>query len=115
MPATFTLAGFWVTNIQHNCPPSGRAFSDSLLREQLASGPVPARDIEECARAHMISRRTLMRARAKLGIVSEKTGFDGRWALKLPEECQGGPKSASQKTWHPSENLAPFDANGGDA
>jgi putative DNA primase/helicase len=87
----------------------------TLLRDQLASGPVPARDIEECARAHMISRRTLMRARAKLGIVSEKTSFDGRWTLKLPQGCQGGPKGASQKERHPSENLAPFDVDGGEA
>jgi hypothetical protein len=60
-----------------------------------------------------IRPRILMRARAKLGVVAQKDGFDGKWILKLPEECQEGAKSASQKGWHSSEDLAPFNNDGG--
>ena len=60
------------------------ARAQDYLKKTLASGPRPARDVEEEARqAHMISKRTLDRARQDLRIPTAKHG--ARWWISLPE------------------------------
>lgn len=54
-----------------------RHEAEQWLGDLLAAGPVAARDALARARADGIAERTLKRARASLGIVSERTG--GRW------------------------------------
>ena len=69
---------------------SGEA--ETFLREALADGPRPSKDVEEEAReAHRITSRTLDRARTKLGVIARPevlVGPNGRsrrvWTLSLP-------------------------------
>jgi putative DNA primase/helicase len=65
----------------------GSATTDAteFLREELDGGPRSAQDINEKAEALNISKRTLERARKKLGITATKDGYQGAWKLKLPE------------------------------
>ena len=54
----------------------------AFLRDILADGPIPAEDGEEAARAHLISKITLKRARKALGVVSNRSGGlggEGHW------------------------------------
>ena len=56
-----------------------------LLRETLAKGPRPVRDVERAARESGVELRTLRRARARLGVRSSPSGFGGPRILALPE------------------------------
>jgi hypothetical protein len=61
-----------------------KARAEDYLKKALASGPQPAKDIEEEAReAHGISKRTLDRARQALNIPTAKRS--SRWYIALPE------------------------------
>jgi putative DNA primase/helicase len=57
--------------------------AEEFLRSTLALGPVPAKKVERQAEEAGISKRTLRRARAKVGVVAEKSGFGGKWVLRL--------------------------------
>ena len=81
----------------------------AFLREVLADGPLPARDVYRQAEDAGISARTLKRAKSLLGVAAVKAGAPGAggqgWSWELPkgatsdEECQ-------QKT------VAPFGKSG---
>jgi putative DNA primase/helicase len=60
-----------------------KAAKDFLL-ETIESGLVPMKDITEAANAHGITRATLNRAKAALGVQSFKTDFEAGWAWGLP-------------------------------
>jgi hypothetical protein len=67
------------------------AKGDSVLREAqefltttLAGGPVAAKDLEKEAADLGIGKRTLRRARDKLGVRAEKSTYKGGWTLVLP-------------------------------
>ena len=65
--------------------------AEELLRETLADGPVPAKQIEEAARAHDISKRTLARAKRP------SASYPKRPASKAAGQCafrQTGPEPA---------------------
>ena len=83
---------------------SAMAEAEQFLREKLGKGPIAARDGEEHAAAIGIARRTLMRARKKLGVIAEKSDMKEGWTwrLPLPEECQESAKGAIKNTWHSS-------------
>jgi hypothetical protein len=49
--------------------------AEEFLRDILADGPVPAKDVQEAARNHLISTATLRRAKATLKINIERDGF----------------------------------------
>jgi hypothetical protein len=55
-----------------------------FLQQELASGPMPVKDAQKAARDAGISGPTLKRAKAKLGVKSEKT-FSGHWVWQLGE------------------------------
>lgn len=56
------------------------------LRDALAEGPRPTREIEEAAVPAGHALKTLERARARLGVKSTKArGRRGAWLLSLPE------------------------------
>lgn len=57
----------------------------TFLRTVLAAGPLPVSAVEEVARDEGITRRTLRRARAKLGVRSAPDGYQGQRMLALPE------------------------------
>jgi putative DNA primase/helicase len=55
-----------------------------FLREALAAGPRPAKDVEKEAKEAGIASRTYDRARKLLKIRTSKGGFTGPWVLTLP-------------------------------
>jgi hypothetical protein len=60
-----------------------------FLTQALAKGARPAKDLYEQAAAMGISPRTLKRAKAQLGVKSQKgPGMDQPWEWRLPEEGQ---------------------------
>ena len=59
--------------------------AETFLRGRLGFGAVPAKDIVEEAEAQGISKRTLERAKAKLGVIVHKDAFDGGWTWELGE------------------------------
>jgi putative DNA primase/helicase len=61
-----------------------RDNAERFLREVLADGPLPAKDLELFAEDRGLNRRTIERARQKLGIRSIRRGKE--WVLCLPEQ-----------------------------
>jgi 5S rRNA maturation endonuclease (ribonuclease M5)/archaellum biogenesis ATPase FlaH len=85
---------------------SALAEAESFLLEELAAGPVAAKEMKAKARAAGIAERTLMRAKASVHVTSAKDGFQGLWTWSLPdEERQRMPKDA---TVPPPGEVAPF-------
>jgi hypothetical protein len=65
----------------------GDALSEAkgFLREILAAGPKPMKDVEDAAiNGHLISARTLRRAAEGLKVKRYKAGLDGGWKWELP-------------------------------
>ena len=60
---------------------------DFLLAE-LGEGAVLAADVTKTARSHGISERTLARAKASLGVVSDKPSYQSGWYWSLPQAPQ---------------------------
>lgn len=69
-----------------------------FLREQLAHGPKPVREVEDEARAAGIRPATLKRARATMGVKARKSAFGGGWMLHLPRQ---GDHEAAHEEAHP--------------
>ena len=66
-----------------------RTDAERFLRDLLADGsPVPAAEVTRQAREIGISSRTLHRAKARLGVKSERSGYgsSGRWSWHLPSK-----------------------------
>ena len=59
--------------------------AEEFLREELATGPVAANDLKDAAKRLGIKERTLKRAKQKLGVRAEMTGFQGQWMWSLLE------------------------------
>jgi DNA polymerase len=70
--------------------PAARDSAKTFLEDLLANGPVGSADVEEAAEANGITRRTLFRAKAELGIQAVKDGpvKDGQriWRWHRKEE-----------------------------
>ena len=88
------------------------------LRELLAHGPRPVRDIERDAKEAGYSWATVKRAKAAIGVASRKPAFGGPWEWSLPTPTQGAqPPEMHIQDAHPprSEHLgekqAEFDEN----
>jgi len=64
-----------------------RAVAD-WLRDLLHEGPVAASEIQERAEGEGHAWRTVQRAKERLGVQAEKSGFKGGWEWKLPQERQ---------------------------
>ena len=63
---------------------SGRREAEEFLQGYLENGPMPADQIAAAAEANGINERTLRRAKTRLRIVSEKSGYQGAWMWRLP-------------------------------
>jgi putative DNA primase/helicase len=64
------------------------AMGDALafLRDRLGFGAsVPANEMTEAAKAHGISDATLRRAKKQLGVVPDKSGYQGAWVWRIPD------------------------------
>jgi hypothetical protein len=71
------------------------AEAEAFLRAELEGGERPAKDVIAAAGKMRIAERTLNRAKARVGVVSQKRGFgqDGEWFWALraaagPKGCQ---------------------------
>jgi hypothetical protein len=64
--------------------PAARDDAKKFLKELLATGPVPKRDIEEAAEANCVSERTLHRAKNELGIIAKRDAPGGGWTWRMP-------------------------------
>lgn len=60
------------------------ADAEDFLRYTLRGGPVDQTEIEADAKAAMIAKMTLRRAKARLGIRSRRTAFTGPWRWYFP-------------------------------
>lgn len=65
----------------------------SFLKDVLADGPRKSAVVEELAKEEGISKRTLDRARAALGVLTDKQGVSdkGQWLMKLPSPVNHEP------------------------
>jgi len=54
------------------------------LRERLAAGPAPAKDLQGEALSSGLTRKSLWTASVRLGIVKSKSTFSGGWTWALP-------------------------------
>lgn len=61
----------------------------AFLRDVLAVGPMPAKEVQREARNSGISDMTLRRARSRVGVVTQRSGFGsgGSWMWSLPQRC----------------------------
>lgn len=71
-----------------------RDAAQEFLIGMLSSGPVPASDIYSEAEAFDIAKRTLKRAKKKIGIKAYRTGSKGeqgggQWYWKMPDNVKG--------------------------
>ncbi len=72
----------------------------------LSSGSVGAKDVYRHAADAGVARRTLQRAKRKLGIKAVKTQFDGHWEWRLPGDAD--PKDAKGSKHESKAPLAPL-------
>jgi hypothetical protein len=81
-------------------------LSKDVLRAELTEGPRPVKEVEQAGRDAGVSKRTMERARAELGVRSFKSGGPGSpWMLELPpnaathrQDRQGRPLSEPRRS-----------------
>jgi putative DNA primase/helicase len=78
------------------------AEAEDFLRDLLAAGPVPAKQIRADVEAAALSWSTVKRAKARLGIKADKAGMDAGWSWSLPRR---GPRSPEEDH---VLNMSPF-------
>jgi putative DNA primase/helicase len=61
-----------------------RDTAKQFLQELLSAGPVAVAEIEEAAKANLISRNTLKRAKGDLGVATKKAGLGQGWIWEIP-------------------------------
>jgi len=78
----------------------------AFLKDELADGVVPAKDVYRDAEGVGISKRTLDRAKAQLGATSRKQGEKGKrgggvWVWELPDDldCQDIPSKGENQSY----------------
>jgi len=65
--------------------PEAREAGENFLRELLASGPMPSKEVEAQAKEAGVKMATLRRAADKLGVRREKCDFTKGWQWRLPK------------------------------
>lgn len=75
-----------------------------MLREELADGPRPVRDLQHIARELGTTWRTVRRAADALGIERRKLGIRGGWEWSLPSVQDGVPFGAEARRKAPRDN-----------
>jgi putative DNA primase/helicase len=81
--------------------------AESFLRELLAHGPVPAKQVKADADDTGLSWTTVRRAKERLGIKPHKAGMDAGWLWSLPKVLNQGEDAPVDNviTFAPDEHL----------
>lgn len=91
------------------------AKAEKFLRDLLANGSVPSKQVKSESIDAGHSWRTVERAKKALGIEAVKEGMDSGWVWKLPsqvcEDRQENPKNATQIMWQPSRKVGGLQEN----
>jgi AAA domain len=74
-----------------NNPPPAMGEAIDFLRQELANGPQPQKDLKKSAEAAAISWSTVKRAKKALNVKTSKVGLTEGWQWRLPEEDQAIP------------------------
>jgi len=83
--------------------------AEEFIREMLADGPVPAKDMQASAREAGVSTTTLKRAKKKMGVVSERVpGSTTAWTWALPSGSTGSSAKSSSSTQNNMVPLTPL-------
>lgn len=102
--------------LAENEPDDGEgASADKFLREMLAGGSLPQKDIEADCKGAGYSTSTVKRAKKRLGILSKKDGMKGVWYWSLPgqihEEVHEGDEEAHINCVNPFGKNEPLRVN----
>jgi hypothetical protein len=75
--------------------PAAMDEAQKFLKNILAKGPVEAAEIYDASEGNGIAKRTVDRAKAKLGVIArkEKGHTDGKWTWELPPGVAAAPRS----------------------
>lgn len=84
MPVTITANQALHAAAESNKGDQPLREAEEYLRDALVAGPVPAKQVEKEATDLGIAKRTLKRARQRLGVEAHKDGYQGTWMLALP-------------------------------
>lgn len=87
---------------------SERIEAMDWLKDRLASGTTPAREIQADAKAAGIVLITLKRAKKALGVISQKGAFNQGWSWRLPEGDHETPKGITPVERYSSDHVIPF-------
>ncbi len=82
-PAGELTADHLLRSVRQERYGGARSTAERFLREVLASGPLPAKDLESFAADRGINARTIERARRDIGVKAIRQGKE--WVLCLPE------------------------------
>lgn len=66
----------------------------AFLRQQLATGPQPAKALLQAAKSAGIAERTLHRAKDVLAVTTEHTGWHGQWVWRPPATVPSNSQAA---------------------
>jgi 5S rRNA maturation endonuclease (ribonuclease M5) len=72
--------------------------AESWLQTTLAKGPVPPKEIEARAKSAGLSWATVRRAKEALGVVAEKSGYQGGWRWRLKDAHGEGAQTPDAQT-----------------
>ncbi len=86
--------------------------AEDFLRELLADGPMPSKQVKADAAEAGHAWRTVRRAADDMQIVRKKGGMDSGWYWRLPEGVQNTAKVSIQNDGHLRENLDTFGDGG---
>lgn len=84
--------------------------AESFLRELLADGPVPAKQVKADAEAAGLTWATVRRAKERLGIKPHKAGMDAGWVWSPPQVLNQREDAHvyNVSTFGPDEHLRPM-------
>ena len=87
-----------------------RGSAEDFLRELLAGGPVPSKQVKADAAEAGHSWATVRRAAEDIPVKRTKDGMNGGWYWQLAEGAQKSSKVFTKKSEHLPENLSTFAA-----
>ena len=86
-----------------------REDAEQFLRDLLADGPVPTKQVRTDAAGAGYAWRTIERAKKSIGVVAEKRGMQEGWVWRLPyEHRQKVPNTASKNSGGLRRDVAVF-------